>query len=470
MLDEAKLKRIQELEEELKKLPKGYISKKFINGSYFYYHQWSSEGKKESKYLNDDELVMLNKAMNRKKDIRSQLFSLKKGLDPKDEGVITECYLMHKDIPVCLFALNNENGSLVSMGPIFNAKHMPLGTSGEYGFKSFSDWWIERSIPVSRSGLNKALETLNISSPLLLLTKCYGLSLSDQYWIKPVDSSLNWKVINFFENNFSEDLGEVLFGKEVDKDLLNLSSPDATSIGNLKKRWKIIDERRILIKGGSNPIRQEPINEVIASKVMDLLGISHVSYSLMISGGYPYSECEDFISSENEFIPAVQILSVRKRRNDESLYNHFIRCCNSLGINDAVDSINKMILVDYILLNEDRHLNNFGAIRDANTLKFSGMAPIFDTGSCLGFDKFSGDMNKKELITCKPFKKTHEEELKLITDFSFVSKDKLLQIPELVRQLFENNLYVIPDRDRIETIIRLLKERIDFLITKFSIK
>ena len=49
---------------------------------------------------------------------------------------------------------------------------------------------------------------------------------------------------------------EVLFGERKKKDALNFSSPDSTSDGNLKKRWKILDGKRCLIKGGSNPFRQ----------------------------------------------------------------------------------------------------------------------------------------------------------------------------------------------------------------------
>ena len=39
-------------------------------------------------------------------------------------------------------------------------------------------------------------------------------------------------------------------------------APDITTDGDLKKRWKIVDGKRCLIKGGSNPFRQQPFNEV----------------------------------------------------------------------------------------------------------------------------------------------------------------------------------------------------------------
>lgn len=45
-------------------------------------------------------------------------------------------------------------------------------------------------------------------------------------------------------------------------------------------------------------------------------------------------------------------------------------------------------------MNEDRHLNNFGIIRDVNTLKWIDVAPIFDNGQSLNIL----DYNDEELI------------------------------------------------------------------------
>ena len=44
------------------------------------------------------------------------------------------------------------------------------------------------------------------------------------------------------------------------------------------------------------------------------------------------------------------------------------------------------ILTDFVLTNTDRHLNNFGVLRDSRTLKFIRMAPIFDSGNSMFWD------------------------------------------------------------------------------------
>ena len=56
--------------------------------------------------------------------------------------------------------------------------------------------------PASRSGLKEALSRMEISQPQLLLEKCLGLSLSDQYWICPEESKLRWEEVNFSRIRF----------------------------------------------------------------------------------------------------------------------------------------------------------------------------------------------------------------------------------------------------------------------------
>ena len=50
-----------------------------------------------------------------------------------------------------------------------------------------------------------------------------------------------------------------------------------------------------------------------------------------------------------------------------------------------------MFILDYLMLNNDRHLNNFGIIRDVNTLKWIDVAPIFDTGNSLNLIDYTDD-------------------------------------------------------------------------------
>ena len=344
---------------------------------------------------------------------------------------------------------------------------MPVGVSFKNDFVdrgALNEWWTDRSIPASRSGVRNALEDLNITNTKMLLVRCFGLSLSDQYWIKPQDSNISWEEINFFDNAFSEDIGDVLFGQAKKKDGFDFSSPDNTSDGCLKKRWKIIDGKRCLIKGGSNPFHQQVFNEVIATALMQRLNIPHVPYTMIWDKGSPYSVCEDFITADTELVAAWRIINSKKKSNNMSVYQHFVSCCKDFGIANVEQSLDKMLVLDYIIANEDRHLNNFGLVRNAETLEWIGFAPIYDSGSSLGYDKLPTQIRMQADITCKPFKKTHTEQLKLVSDFSWIDFNKLSDIEEVIKEVLSvEEAQELIDERRIDAIVDAVRNRIDIL-------
>ena len=348
------------------------------------------------------------------------------------------CTFMHKNTRVLSMELDSATGLIQKTGVLYSAAHLPPGIPVRHGTADrglLNEWWTDRSIPASRSGIREALETMGLANTGALLVRCYGLSLSDHYWICPEDSGLTWDKINFFDHDFSDDIGDILFGAEKKADRLDFSSPDNTSDGNLKKRWKIIDGTRCLVKGGSNPFRQQPFNEVIASEIMARLDIPHIPYIVTWSKGAPYSVCENFVTRDTELIPAWRILRTQKKNNSVSVYQHFINCCEALGITDPVPFLDRMLTVDYIIANEDRHFNNFGVLRDAETLQWLGFAPIYDSGSSLGYDKMPAQIRSGKEVVCKPFKNHHEEQLRLVSDFSWINFDRLTDVPDLITDI-----------------------------------
>ena len=301
--------------------------------------------------------------------------------------------LMHKNTPVADLQLDTDTGVIRSVGHVYNALHVPVGIPVKKGVidrSALNTWWTGRAIPASRDRIRDALRELELASTQLLLDKCLGLSLSDQYWICPTSSGVRWEEVNFFQNAFSDDVGNILLGRGSSSGRVSLMSPDNTSDGWLKKKWAILDERRCLMKGGSGATQQEPYNEVLASSVMERLGIPHVTYTLTVQEDYPYSVCEDFITPETELIPAWYIMQTVKRPNHVSVYQHYMDCCEALGIPGVREAVDRMIVLDYLIVNEDRHQNNFGVVRNAETLEYLGAAPIYDSGTSLWFDKPTG--------------------------------------------------------------------------------
>ena len=378
-----------------------------------------------------------------------------------------KCTLMHRRIAVVEIELDDATGFIQKIKTVYAEEHLPVGIQvkkGKVDRAFLNEWWTDRSIPTSRSGIREALQTLDIANTKMLLIRCFGFSLSDQYWICPEGSGLTWDKVNFFENSFSDDIGDVLFGANKKANTFNFSSPDNTSDGNLKKRWKIIDGKRCLVKGGSNPFRQQPFNEVIATEIMKRLDIPHVPYTVMWDKGAPYCVCEDFVDKDTELVPAWRIIQIKKKENNISVYQHFLNCCEKLGITDVVPFLDRMIVLDYIIANEDRHLNNFGALRNAETLEWMGMAPVYDSGSALGYDKLAAQIRAGKDITCKPFKKHHEEQLKLVASFEWIDFKKLSDVKEVIETVMTTGDAVeYMDDARIKAVADGVDKRIRYL-------
>lgn len=164
-------------------------------------------------------------------------------------------------------------------------------------------------------------------------------------------------------------------------------------------------------------------------------------------------------------IGAWRIFQTQKKENNVSVYQHYVNCCAKLGI-DIIPALDRMIVVDYIIANEDRHFNNFGLVREAETLKWLGAAPVFDSGSSLGYDKLNFEILSGKNIVCKPFKNHHEEQLKLVSDFEWIEFSKLKDVEDLIRSVIaDERAQQLMDEKRVDSIVESTKRRIQSLET-----
>ena len=308
-----------------------------------------------------------------------------------------QVYLMNKDTDVMKLEFLEDKNLFSKVINIKNICYAPLSIYKTYKnnkdvLNEVNKWFKGRNIPIWRDDLFYLLKKLNVKTADELLMKSYALSLSDQYWIKPCNSNLKYKDINFFENDFGySDFLDITFSGSYIKRKISLMTPNNTTDGRLKKTWVIENNKKILVKGGykDNPIA--PLNEYLASMICNALGINHVDYELDIINEKLVSKCEDFIDGNTEFITAHSILKDELIGNYREIYERYIKILEANGISDARDNLEDMLLLDYLIMNVDRHLNNFGIIRDVNTLKWISVAPIFDSGEAMNLEMLDDD-------------------------------------------------------------------------------
>ena len=353
-------------------------------------------------------------------------------------------HLMHRDEVVCSVLIDPITGAILKASRPSAPELLPLG--GSIDSNMLRKWWQRRAVPVSQGNIRRILERIGITTHAYL-EQNLGLSLTDHYWIKPLDADFGWQEINLFTNDFRDAVGDMQLSgiiDEVPELPTNAFSPSSSVQGELRKKWIISDGKRFLIKGNHGSNSQESLNEVVASLIHKKQNKqAFVDYApIQLSPNQPLCcICESFTSDEIEFIPAIDVVDSKKKDNNISLYEHFIQVCSMHGLDESVvrSFLEYQILTDFILTNTDRHLNNFGVLRDTHTLKFIGMAPIFDSGNSMFWQNprlpERDDLTKIEVNS---FRGKEIQLLEYVTDKSAVDLHQLPSCDEL-REIYEKD-------------------------------
>lgn len=347
--------------------------------------------------------------------------------------------LKWKDIPIVGLDITEE-GTIVKVSKNVKNAHLIPYTYRE-DTKNIEKWWQERCVPLTQDFIGKILQDQNLSCPEEYLKTNLGLSLTDQYWICPLNSDLTWKDVNLFENDFVNEI----FVRHLNEPEKSMSyTPNSSLKGNLEKSWNIVNGERILIKGNHNEKSIESINEVIATKVHELQGFTnHAKYELIKVHDKEYSyACYSklFTDINTTLVSAHDLISSEKKPNDISVYEFLLQLTEKHGLNRNIvrEQLEYQILTDFILTNTDRHLNNiaFFANQDNELIK---IAPIFDTGKSMFVDQ-SYLSNTKDLLSIEvnSFRKKEIDLLKYVTNKNIVDLTKLPAVSD-IKKLYEQD-------------------------------
>ena len=113
------------------------------------------------------------------------------------------------------------------MGEVSDTDHLPVGVKTddrEHTLEGLDRWWSKRAIPISRPGVSAMLEYMGIASTESLQMMSKGLGLSDSDWIRPEGSDLSWSDENFYDDDFTEEVGNALINHGT-TEVLNFDSP-----------------------------------------------------------------------------------------------------------------------------------------------------------------------------------------------------------------------------------------------------
>ena len=122
-------------------------------------------------------------------------------------------------------------------------------------------------------------------------------------------------------------------------------------------------------------IGHECVNELIVDRLLTILGIPHLSYQLIHADVSVYLCASEDFKAKSESKTALDAYKELEALPDESALDFCIR----MGWEDYVY---QMLIVDYLILNRDRHGANIEVLRNSRK-KTIRLAPLFDHGLSL---------------------------------------------------------------------------------------
>lgn len=341
-------------------LPKGYISKKVINGKTYYYLQYFENGKKLSKYIKKENLPTIEAQLKKSEEVHERLMkfestSKKMAVLDKRARELTG-YLMMEDEVVASF----KTGELTYI----NEQKAPLLIKRTHNLSTFL---ASRAIDSTRINSRLLKRYLNVSheNDETIPLYAHGAVITDNYWFKPLGSRLKYKDICFDSDMYADIAlkGEIRFFFK--KNYLN---PQLTLIGSFEKCWRKINNQWWIYKKGTP---KEYFSELFAYELCRRFGFDTAIYEY--DDGYIKSL--NFADKYN-FEPMSAIAD-----NDDTFDNSFNRIYK-YGEDFAKDYL-KIIFMDALINNVDRHNENYGFFRNKKTGKIVKMAPNFDNNMSL---------------------------------------------------------------------------------------
>ena len=280
---------------------------------------------------------------------------------------------------------------------------LPLNMAAEPTDDELGRFLGSRRVPRNRAFAQEILQPYGISledtKGIIDITK--GVSINDSYLVVAEDDPTTFAECNLFENDFNVALQIAAYSGVISGDALRSGGmpSELTASGSFPKAWRIVDGKRTLFKAGdARPYagkRITPYSEYLAFQVACAMGLRAVPYRLERWRGQLCSVCELFNTKDASFVSMYSALTRQQvgRFGLDSALEFFY----SISPADSTAFVS-MLTFDAVVANKDRHLGNYGVLRDNATGEIMGMAPLFDHNLALFCDEPDSALSLSRLV------------------------------------------------------------------------
>ena len=249
-------------------------------------------------------------------------------------------------------------------------------------------WLASRAIDHRRPNsrlLKKALRLVE-KDDISSVIHVNGAKITDNYWIRELGSELTYSDVKFSDDYFSN------LALKGNYDSFNRAAnskrsktPELTNVGSFEKCWKLRDGKWWMYKKASH---DEMFSELFVYELGCALGMNMAVYQR----GEACIKSLDFTEAARvNFEPASTFMG------DNEDYFDVVKALEKICPKAIPDYI-RMIFMDTICANPDRHTNNFGLLRDIKTGDLIGFAPNYDNNMALISRGYPSKSGSKDML------------------------------------------------------------------------
>lgn len=291
--------------------------------------------------------------------------------------------------------------------------------------------WLEtRAIDSHRANsrlLKKALR-LSEKDDVSTVLSVNAVTITDTYWIKPLDSALSYESVRF-DNDYFASLALTgsydSFNRAANSK--HTKTPELTNIGSFEKCWRLTDSNWWMHKKANH---EEMFSELFICALGKRLGFNMAEYER----GKGVVKTKDFTDNAR-----VNFESAFSFMGDNEDYIETLNVLKEM-CPDAIGDYVKMLFLDTICANPDRHTFNFGVLRDVGSGEVFGLAPNFDNNMALISRGYPKNINRKGDILVKLFNELMEYDKSLKKYIPEVNEDLIKSVIKKVGMRVKTNL------------------------------
>ena len=340
---------------------------------------------------------------------------------------VDEHLLMNGDIAVLLFNLEDMYIKVLNETYLpYELKDYIVDTDisnirkAIVDIEAVKDFFSSRALNLSREN---AKVILNVASlPQSLKTKerlkitfaCKGLTMCDNFWIKSQgDDRIRFADVNLRKTPLSEASYKIaILGKHISATAKELR-PDLSTHGMYPKYWHRENGTVYIWKTDRTSSNINTKAELQVSDILQAIGAKAVKYQEVYRDGKTFAVAKCIATDEYALVSA---LSIRDWcvHTDRS-FSEYIQT-------EWLTDFANMCVVDYVLANTDRHIDNWGFLVENRTNRIAEFAPLYDHNQALLADEIGTELD--ELIY-EPTGLTFLETIKQFSKFASIDFTKV---------------------------------------------